>query len=401
MSNTERREAQVLCALLAYELFGAEISIDAVPLNWGELLSLANDHAVTPLMYSGVRQVPGVPQNVFDLIERLAVRSTIQADRSGQIQSEVLQKFQEHGIHAVVLKGTSLAMNYPHPEVRLTGDIDVLVAPADLDKCGEVLLQAGYTLEKVSGIHACYRSRQVLIEVHQAVSRYPETPKGEYTRALMQSALAHVRTGCLGQHEFPMLDEPFYTLALLSHMEKHMGTTGIGLRQLCDWATAVCTLSADEGARLLPVLEKCGLLKYAQVLTAVCQRYLRMPECAWMPACSDDLAAQVMDDILSVGNFQAQLKNRPFGSALIDPYDLKGDGKRRRLTTYLRRVRRKMQEEYPWAKSPAWLPFFGLFYFGKWAVSVLKGRISLKSTLNTMKHAKGREQLMRQMQLYK
>ena len=251
MSKTERYEVQVLCDLLAYELFGCDLQLAADSLDWYTILSLANDHAVTPLLYSGINQVPGVPQDVFDMIERLAVRSTIQADRMAQAQSTVLQRLQENGIRAVVLKGTSLAMNYPHSEVRMTGDIDILVDPEDMVKCGDVLLQAGYVLENVSDIHTCYRNKQVLIEVHQAVSRYPETRKGAYTRALMQQALEHVRMGHMSRHAFPMLEQPFYAIALLSHMERHMGTTGIGLWQLCDWAMAVCAMRAEKAPRLL------------------------------------------------------------------------------------------------------------------------------------------------------
>lgn len=401
MGNLERIENKVLFALLAYELFGNEIRINTDGVDWNDLLIQANDHAITPLLYSGIKQVPCVPQDTFDIVERLAVRSTIQADRMGQTQSNVFRMLEDNSINAVILKGTSLAVNYPHPEVRITGDIDILVDPKDLEKCGGLLFQAGYTLEEISDIHTCYRNKRVLVEVHQAVSRYPQTPKGEYTKELMQKALDSTRIGTMEKHSFPMLKEPFYSIALLMHMERHMGTAGIGLRQLCDWAMAVCALSEEDGIKLLPVLEKCGLLKYAQVLTEVCCKYLKMPKCEWLPKCPDDLVEETMEDILSVGNFQAQQEKRPYGSAMIEPYDLKGDGKRRLLNTYFRRVERKMQNEYPWAKCSVWVPIFGVFFFGRWLCNVWAGKTSLKGTINTVRNARKREQLMRRMELYK
>lgn len=401
MKNIENCESRVLLTLLAHELFGTEIEISAADVDWHSLLNQANDHVITPLLYSGIQQAPDVPQDVFDMIERSAVRSTIQAERMGQIQSELFTMLDNAGIKAAILKGTSLAMNYPHSEVRITGDIDILVDTKSLDKCGDLLIHAGYILEEVSDIHVCYRKKHVLVEVHQAVSRYPQTAKGVHTNKLMEKALDNTRIGNMKQYEFPMLIEPFYSIVLLSHMERHMGTAGIGLRQLCDWAMAVHALREEEGRHLISVWEECGLLKYAQVLTEVCSKYLMMPKCEWMPKCSEDLTEETMEDILSVGNFQAQHSMRPYGSAMIDPYDLKGDGKRRLLDTYFRRVKRTMQNEYSWAKSKIWVPVFGLYYFGRWAGDVLRGRIPLKSTLNTMKAAKERERLMRKMQLYK
>ena len=401
MKNLEKIENKVLFALLAHELFGKEIEINSESVDWHKLLMIANDHAITPLLYSGIKQVPSVPQDVFDIVERSAVRSTIQAERMGKIQSELFAMLDNAGIKAAILKGTSLAMNYPHSEVRITGDIDILVETKSLDKCGDLLIHAGYTLEEASDIHVCYRKKHVIVEVHQAVSRYPQTAKGEHTEKLMEKALDNTCIGTMEQYEFPMLIEPFYSIVLLSHMERHMGTAGIGLRQLCDWAMAVRALDEDEGRYLIPVWEECGLLKYAQVLTEVCSKYLMMPRCEWLAKCSENLAEETMEDILSVGNFRAQHEKRPYGSAMIEPYDLKGDGKRRLLNTYFRRVKRKIQNEYPWAKNKIWVPMFGLYFFAQWAGDILRGRIPLKSTLNTMKVAKGRERLMRKMQLYK
>ena len=193
MKNIERRENGVLFTLLAHELFGKEIRISTAAMDWHQLLMIANDHAITPLLYSGIKQVSSVPQDVFDIVERSAVRSTIQVERMGKIQSELFAMLDNAGIKAAILKGTSLAMNYPHSEVRITGDIGILVETKSLDKCGDLLIHAGYTLEEASDIHVCYRKKHV---------RYPQTIKGEHTEKLMEKALDNTciistRTGFL------------------------------------------------------------------------------------------------------------------------------------------------------------------------------------------------------------
>ena len=401
MPRTSTKETKALFALLAHELFGKELHIETDSIEWQNVLLTANAHAVAPLLYSGVNQLEGIPQQIFDSIERSAVRSTIMSDRMAMIQYEILQSLKGGHVNAAVLKGTSVAACYQHPEVRITGDIDILIAPEDMEKCGEILSRKGFIRESESELHTVLRSRQVVVEAHWRVSRYPSTAKGEYTRNFMDDALENVVLQRFGQYEFPVLDTPYQLVSLLSHMERHMGASGIGLRQLCDWAVSVHKVKLEEYENIISVLDKCGLLKFAQILTKVCEEYLSMPTCEWLSPVPDELMEGIIEEILSVGKFQAQYENRPFASALIDPYDLDGDGKRRLVKTYFRRVERKMRHEYPWAKSRVWIPFFGVFYFGKLCLGILKGDVNGKGMLNTLRTSRTREKLLRKMCLYK
>lgn len=401
MSQMSTREIQALFALLSYELFGKELYVEANGVAWQDVLAAANEHAITPLLYSGVNRMEGIEQSIFDSIERSAVRSTIISDRMAKIQNEVLRRLKEERINAVVLKGTSVAACYRHPEVRITGDIDILVDPADMEKCGEILQQDGFVFEDSGELHAVYRKKQAVVEVHWKVSWYPSTANGIFAQNYMDDALKNAVLQRFGQYDFPVLDTSYQLVSLLSHMERHMTASGIGLRQLCDWAVSVHQVKAEESEAVINVLEKCGLLRFAQILTKVCEKYLGLPGCGWLSSVPDELIEETISDILSVGNFQAQYENRPFASALIDPYDLEGDGKRRLVRTYFRRVERKMSNEYVWAKSRAWIPFFGVFYFGRLCLAILKGDVNGKGMLNTLRTSRAREKLLRKMCLYK
>jgi len=401
MSQMSTREIQALFALLSYELFGKELHIAMEDIDWQNVLLAANEHAITPLLYSGVNRLEGIPQSFFDSIERSAVRSTITSDRMAKIQNEIFWRLKEEQINAVVLKGTSVAACYRHPEVRITGDIDILIDPADMEKCGEILQQDGFVFEDSSELHAVYRKRQGVVEVHWKVSRFPSNDKGIFSETFMNDALKNAVLRRFGQYEFPVLDTPYQLVSLLSHMERHMTASGIGLRQLCDWAVTVHHVKVEESEAITSMLEKCGLLRFAQILTKVCEKYLGMPECEWLSPVPDELMEETISEILSVGNFQAQYENRPFASALIEPYDLEGDGKRRLFRTYFRRVQRKMRNEYAWAKSRVWIPFFGVFYFGRLCMAILKGNINGKGMLNTLRTSRAREKLLRKMCLYK
>lgn len=401
MITFRMKEAGALLSLLAFELFEKKMDADWDGVDWRLFLQAATEHAVCPLLYAGVNAVSGVPAGVFDIVERFAVRSTILSDRMAKVQSEILDEMAKGNVKTAVLKGTSVAAFYRHPEVRMTGDIDILVRESDMKTCGGILLSMGFEKTHETEMHDCYKKKGVSVEVHRAVSRFPATEKGQYALRFMKCALDSTDSHAMGGYVFPMLGKPHHMVALLSHMERHMGASGIGLRQMCDWAVAVNNVKPEETDEIVRELKNCGLYVFACALTGVAEKFLGLPECAWMERVSEELIDETMEEILSAGNFQAQYKNRPKASAFIDPYDLDGDGKRRIIRTYLRKVKRKTAAEFPWAKSRAWIPVFGVYYAVWLAVSVLRGKIDGKGMMNTLKTSKKREKYLRKLCLYK
>lgn len=395
------KETDALFSLLAYGLFQRELTADFGSIDWNKLVASANDHVVTALLYPGIKKVQDVPSEIFDHVQKHAVRSYARRDRIAAIQQEIIEIFSTSDILCAILKGTAIECSYPYPELRLPGDIDILISGKQMQNAADILTQAGYLFVEKNDIHTSYVKKGVHIEIHNRISRFPDNEKGQYTQRYLADAERYVTYQDLGKGVFPMLAHPYHSISLLAHMERHMCASGIGLRQLCDWAVTVHRLSKTEEDELLTVLEACGMLRYAQVLTKVCELYLQLPERRWTGDVQKDDAVSVMEDILSVGNFQAQQMERPFCSAVMDPYDLKGNGKSNMLSAYYRRVKRKMQMDFPWVKSDALTPLFCVYYPIKWGFDVLTKKRIHGNVLATIRIAKKREQLLRKMAFYK
>lgn len=395
------KETDALLSLLAHGLFQHELTADFISIDWAKLIADANDHVVTALLYPGIKTLEDIPSEVFDLVQKHAVRSFARRDRTAAIQQEIVRTFEANDIPCAVLKGMAIECSYPYPELRLPGDIDILVSEANMQHAAELLAHAGYLFMEKNDIHTSYVKKGVHAEIHNRVSRFPDTEKGHYTQRYFADAEHHVIHQDAGKGIFPMLAHPYQDISLLAHMERHMCASGIGLRQLCDWAVTVHRLSMAEEDELLTVLQACGMLKFAQVMTRVCEIYLHLPKRRWTKDDQDALAVSAMEDILSVGNFQTQQMERPFCSAMMDPYDLKGNGKSNLLSAYYRRVKRKMQTDYPWAKSGALVPIFCVYYPVKWVVDVLTKKRVHGNVLATIRVAKKREKLLRNMDFYK
>ncbi|MGN0747552.1 MAG: nucleotidyltransferase family protein [Aristaeellaceae bacterium] len=397
----EERETQALLSLLAYELFGGTLPAVAADIDWDKLLQKANDHAVTALLYAGVKRLDGVPEQIVSRVRGAAIASAMHAEHMLEAQGEIIDALAAQQIPCAVLKGASVTWCYPHPELRLPGDIDLLVGEDNLEAGCHALEKLGFIVDHETDMHADLQRADVLLELHRTTSMFPQTEKGAWTADYMEQALAHVREQTLSGYTFPMLSQSYQLISLLAHMARHMSSSGIGLRQLCDWAVTVHQLRGDIGQEDIALLDQCGLLRYASMVTRMGEKYLGLPACSWVGAVPDKLVDAAMADILAVGNFHAQQGERTLSVTMMgnrmDPQsDIHSP-----VVNYIRYVRWKTEKTYPWAKSPLWVPVFCVFYPAQWLIRVLCGKRKGANPLKSMKTAKAREKLLRDMELYR
>ena len=401
MIHIEEREIQMLLSLLRYELFGQELPDDVAPVDWEKMLNEANAHAITALLYSGIRKMENVPDSIVSRIRGAAIHAATRSEAVLNAQKKVTDLFHANNISAAVLKGTSVACCYPHPELRVPGDVDILVGKDKVDAAGALLKNAGFEFDLDIEKHSCYHNEEIWVELHRVVSLFPDLEKGQFTASFMEGALNHREMKTLDGVSFPVLSKSYQLVSLLAHMEQHMATSGIGLRQLCDWAVTIHRLRGDIVQEDVELLERCGLLRFAQIITSVCEKYLGLPKFSWSGAEPEKLIDAAMEDILAVGNFQAQYEERPFTTVVVDPYDEKNTGSSSILKNYFRYLGKRVKADYSWAKSPLWIPMFAVFFPARWLLRVALGKRRKINLSKTIKNAKSREKLMRAMSLYR
>jgi len=393
-------EQKHLLTLLAHELFQCDLSFDAASVDWSAVLDEGDRHAVTALLFPSMMQVPELSDALISRICGTAVSASHGSEELMQTQQEILALLKQQGIPCAVLKGTSLACLYPHPELRVLGDIDLLFTKETVEEACQVLYQQGFIKTHASEKHICLERQGVSVEMHSMVSVFPESEKGLFARRFMTDALQHTETMHMGAYAFPALSGMYQIISLLAHMDQHLATEGIGLRQLCDWAVAVHAQRQQIGAEQLDLLEQCGLLQFAKVITKICEKYLALPPLPWCADADETLEDALMADMLEGGNFQSNGQQRPFGGVLTDAYNVDHGTKNSIVRNYFQYVRRRIKFYHPWAKSILWVVPFSIFYPARWTVRMLLGKRRKFSVKQAVHSAKKREKLLRELQLY-
>ena len=258
--KTAETSSSLFFSLLRMGLWGeAEEFPVADDAQWRQIIAESGRQAVQGLVCEGARllseeKMPPGERSVDLLMEGYTIER-----RSAYVQEvfeALVALFRSRGLSPVVQKGPAAAQYYAKPLARRSGDIDLFFSPVEFDEAGKIMEGEGVTMSPEPDGSLCYRWRQVTVEHHR---RYFD---------------------CRCQFEGVEIPSQEATLLLLgTHILKHAIGTGIGLKQLCDYAVS-CRALAGQYDRddYMRRIREAGLLRWQKMLDAFACRYLGMPE---------------------------------------------------------------------------------------------------------------------------
>ena len=199
----------------------------------------------------------------------------------------------------VILKGTSAAKYYPHPQCRTMGDIDIMTRREDYDTACKQLVDGGYRIIKDIYKETSLKKGCICIDLHR---QFASLNNLDYVKFLDDLIIENINPS----HVLP---DPINGLVLLDHINQHL-EGGLGLRQIIDWTMFVDKCLPDEKwPEFNELVKKIGLEKLAIVCTRMCEMYLGLPHREWCADADTALCEQLMEYVLSCGNFGNKKKS--------------------------------------------------------------------------------------------
>lgn len=201
----------------------------------------------------------------------------------------------------VILKGTSAAQYYPHPEYRAMGDIDLMTRREDYEDACSMLLEAGYVEavpDQKNKRDRGFIKNGILVEMHAYFALLNNVEQAEYMDNLI---VKHI-------NDTHILPDLVNGLVILEHISQHL-EEGLGLRQIIDWMMFVHKCLPDENwHEFHDMAQKIGLDKLALITTRMCELYLGLPERQWCKDADLELCSDLLYYILKSGNFGKKQK---------------------------------------------------------------------------------------------
>ena len=247
--------------------------------------------------------------------------------------------------------------------------------------------------------HIDFYKNSIVTELHYAVSTFPDLPAGAEAKKYMESWQEQLQQKHIGNYTFQCLSDSHQALSLLLHMERHMTTGCIGLRQLCDWAVFLTSVMPDYFAnQILPELKLCGLKQFAGVLTKTAIRYLGLNSAYGMSFQSirkRDIQAMI-EEILRAGSIHNRNNTNDGSNFFVDE-----SGTALAVRVFAARINSLAKKKFPVTKKLTFLlPLFWLYLPLRYWFRSLMGKRRRKSLLRTITVTKQRKRLYRALNLF-
>ena len=169
----------------------------------------------------------------------------------------VCGELEKHGIEYMKLKGSRLKMLYPHSEMRIMSDADILIREEQLSSIESLLKDLGYNFVITSDHEVIWENDVITLELHKRmIATYQKDFYGYFGNGWR---LAKRINESSTEHIMSLEDELIY---LFTHLAKHYREAGIGIKHMTDIYLFLTKYPHLDLNYVYCELEKLQLLKF-------------------------------------------------------------------------------------------------------------------------------------------
>ena len=273
--------------------------------DWDALIALAEQQGLSGVLADGIdclpKEVRPTKPAMLQLIGSVLQNYEYRYGLYRRAIAEMATFYNEHGFKMMVLKGYACSLDWPKPEHRPTGDIDIWLFGKY--KEADDLLEQEKCIKVDHGHHhhTMFYWREFMIENHyDFVNVYAHK-----SNRRLENVFKHL--GMDDSHATELHGETVYlpsanlnALFLLRHMLIHFASEGLSIRQILDWAFFVEKHTKEvDWEWLIGVLKKYHMIEFYNTINAICVGDLGFdakifPSVQFRP----DLKDKVLKDIL-------------------------------------------------------------------------------------------------------
>lgn len=267
------RHEKLLCIMLKCALNGKNFNGmgNYTADEYNKAIKTAAMHNVLPLLYDTLDNAG---------IENTALQAVQQSYHLLFLSKYVINLLEGNGVKTVLLKGSSTASLYPVPELRKSGDVDLLLENEEsVDRACGILSKAGFQIENEQHAHhhIVYKSPDGIdVELHSLlVEPFDNNRINNYLESVKVGIFKDIFRENIMGIELPVLNEAFHAFYLLLHMLQHFLRSGFGLKLVCDWAVFWNRdIPQQDKSQFIQLVKESGIYGFARMVTLLCIYYL-------------------------------------------------------------------------------------------------------------------------------
>ena len=317
---------------------------------WAGIVEAAKRNSVACLLYDLVALIENVPEPSRKEIEKYSRRIVQNSYRLLNVDMGLDRTLKKAGIPFVIMKGIAAAADFSVPELRKSGDVDILLTnPKDIDRAVVEIEKLGFKPEEEQhSLHHVSMSDAtgLEIEVHTMLAEpFDNNRINEYVDKLVpECGRQTIRKTIMGA-ELPVLQDAYHAYELLLHMLQHFLRAGFGVKLLCDWVVLWNRgLNEEDGNTYLRLVNESGIKGFSDMITRTCIKYLGMERknVLWMKPFDNGRTREELEKETEI--FMEELMDaEEFGKAKNRMVALRGNG----FFDYVREFHHQMHLNFP------------------------------------------------------
>ena len=287
-TNPNKKAVNMIFELLKSSLTGKEINNDifkgANNHDWEKFIEIANEASVTGMAYDSVHKLPKGTVPVPFIMEMADFAKETEEKHAHQekILGELSRRFEKMGIETVQLKGIGLSMDYPVPQHRFGGDIDIFtrlkgtqtkersnssfIIDDMFHKEGFVI--DDYNLPKIK--HSEFMYDGVRIENHRFFVNKNLLNEADKVDEFLHKSLNPREKILPNGTKILVPSKEFNTVFLAQHAFQHFVFEGIDLHHITDWGMHI----KENGLNFPKELKGTKLEEFTYAFTNLTNHYL-------------------------------------------------------------------------------------------------------------------------------
>lgn len=235
--------------------------------DWQGIYKLSSIHNMTAIITQTAKllqkeyQPSGEIRSAFN--QQLGL-TLLDYDKKRSALDKIKNVLNDNDVDYIIVKGAVLSNFYPIPQLRTSGDIDIILRSNSFDDDIAVLINQGVRL-----VHDDYCTKTFEIDGCDIEMHRDADVNNEYFDDIFLHCTVN---GC----EYS-LDDYNHLLYILCHLCKHLAYTGAGVRMLADIDAFVRNIDSFNEAKFLVLCKNAGIEYTAKIILALCNLWFGTP----------------------------------------------------------------------------------------------------------------------------
>ena len=248
--------------------------------DWAEIEAVAKQHGLSAVVLDGIgefrKRDPQIEiptrQQLAQWIGKVMKNYERKCEKYRKTISEMAGFYNSHGFKMMIVKGYACSLNWPKPDHRPCGDIDIWLFGRQKEADALLSKEKGLNINKAQPHHSVYYWQDVMVENHyDFINVHHHKSNIEFENILKELGQDDTHFVEINGEKIYLPSPHLHALFLLKHNMMHFAAEGMILRQLLDWAFFVNTFGKElDWNWLIGVVEKFGMMPAFNIFNAIC-----------------------------------------------------------------------------------------------------------------------------------